>query len=573
MFPYSQPQEVETEEDGDEGGHQLQGGTGGATYPIRRCLNCTADLEGYDGYDGYDGHGEPAVESAFFPCEECGHDPKDDAKLFDGTFPVHNGLCQMESLSGGSMKDYFVLAYDERMLLHSEEDPETSLGETFQNSGHPERPDRLRAVMARLQRSGVLKDCRFLPGREATNEELERCHSTELMAQIAAASQLSAMSNDAKIHLKPDTYVNAHTSLCARLSAGACVDVTLAVVSGAARSGIAICRPPGHHAESNTAMGFCFYNNAAVAARAAQAAGVKRIMIFDWDVHHGNGTQHIFEDDPDVLYASIHRYDHGNFYPGTGSPAAVGGVHEQMARGTCVNIGWPHGGMGDAEYMAAMNHVILPITASFAPDLIILSAGFDAAEGDPIGGCHVSPQCYAHMAAGLQAHAPTVALLEGGYNLKATAACTESTVRALLGQRPVMGSGVSGGGKLSTTLTSAGGMMAVAQALRIQAEFWPCLGALRSAFDQFGYHTPMEQLDTYPGPLYAQHIRHLDENEEYDGDDYNDYDDCYGGDGNEEGGGEGEGEGEETGGLVGAERASTPPWMDDDVMTSKTCIP
>jgi acetoin utilization deacetylase AcuC-like enzyme len=527
-FPYPQPQEVETEEDGDEG---IQEGAL-PTHPVGRCLNCTADL-----YDE--------------PCEECGHDPNMDDLLFDGSVPNGISTCVNEAFSErevhcevGTFKGPFVLAYDERMLLHSEE--------CFENPGHPERPDRLRAIMARLQRSGLLNNCTMLPCREATSEELERCHTPALLSQIAAASQ-SAMSEDKNIiHLKPDTYVNAHTFMCARLSAGACVDVTLAVASGTANSGIAICRPPGHHAESNMAMGFCFYNNAAVAARAAQAVGVKRIMIFDWDVHHGNGTQHIFEDDPDVLYVSIHRYDHGDFYPGTGSPTAVGGRHEPLARGRCVNIGWPHGGMGDADYMAAMNHVILPITASFAPDLILLSAGFDAAEGDPIGGCRVSPQCYAHMAAALQAHAPTVALLEGGYNLEATAACTESTVRALLGQRPV------GGAKLKTNLTSAGGMMAVSQAMRIQGEFWPTLGALRLAYDQISQYGTTG----YHAPSYTQHVpHHLDNCEDYDNyeeyDDYEDYDDV---------------EGEESEPMGG--RATTiMPVLDDDVMTTKTFIP
>lgn len=127
--------------------------------------------------------------------------------------------------------------------------------------------------------------------------------------QLPAHQPASPPSLTSPPSLPADTYVNQHTALCAKLSAGACVDVARAVAAGEARSGVAVVRPPGHHAESNTAMGFCFFNNAGIAARAAQAAGAGRVLVVDWDVHHGNGTQHIFEADPSVLYLSLHRYD------------------------------------------------------------------------------------------------------------------------------------------------------------------------------------------------------------------------------------------------------------------------
>ncbi len=227
--------------------------------------------------------------------------------------------------------------------------------------------------------------------------------------------------------------------------------VAEAVARGEARQGVAVVRPPGHHAESNTAMGFCFFNNAAIAARAAQAAGAKKIIIFDWDVHHGNGTQHIFYDDKSVLYMSMHRHDmyvlwgalvathctrcvynrvssltimfvfsqytsctttsfsssphhphhiifinyhRGRFYPGTGSHTECG---VQAGEGFTVNVPWLEGGMTDGDYLAAMQQVILPIAYEYGPDLMIVSAGFDAAVNDPIGGCFVTPQGFAHM--------------------------------------------------------------------------------------------------------------------------------------------------------------------------------
>lgn len=412
---------------------------------MRRCVNCTAELWDWS------------------ICRDCGHSPEGDAQLFDARGPISagNSVIQVGPRMPTDGSGQPVLAYDERMTLHEEGG----------GTGHPERPDRVRAIMARLEAAAVAGRCRRLPAREANDVELEACHTTELISQIEQAAELSKQAGGRTLHLKPDTYVNSHTALCARLSAGACVDVAVAVATGQAPSGAAICRPPGHHAESNTAMGFCFYNNAAVATRAAQAVGAERVLIFDWDVHHGNGTQHIFEDDPSVLYISIHRHDGGQFYPGTGSVYAVGGP---SALGYCVNVGWPCGGMGNADYLAAMHHVILPVATEFNPDLIILSAGYDAAKGDPIGGCNVTPEAYAHMAAALQAISPTVAILEGGYNLSATAAATEATLRVLLGERPPpvpLGEGP----------TSAG-MAAVAQAARVQSRYWSTLRGVAHMF-------------------------------------------------------------------------------------------
>ncbi|EFN54718.1 hypothetical protein CHLNCDRAFT_24556 [Chlorella variabilis] len=298
---------------------------------------------------------------------------------------------------------------------------------------HPERPDRVRAVMARLQAAQLAGRCRRLPAREATPAEVQACHIPELLEAVDVLSEQARLQGGAGLHFSPDTYVNQHTAMCAKLSAGACVDVAAAVVRGEARAGVAVVRPPGHHAESNTAMGFCFFNNAGIAARAAQAAGAERVLVLDWDVHHGNGTQHIFEGDPSVLYMSLHRHDGGSFYPGTGAAHEVG---EGEGAGYTVNVPWPCGGMRNGDYLAAFHHLLLPIAYEYAPDLVIISAGFDAAEGDPIGGCHLTPECYAHMAAQLQLVAPTVALLEGGYNLLSTAKGTEAVVRVLLGERP-----------------------------------------------------------------------------------------------------------------------------------------
>lgn len=183
---------------------------------------------------------------------------------------------------------------------------------------------------------------------------------------------------------------------------------------------MAINRPPGHHAETNVSQGFCPINNAAIAADAAKRMGAERILLIDWDVHHGNGTENIFYDDEKVLYVSIHRYDNGTFYPGTGHPARCG---SNRGLGYNVNIAWNHfageSTVGDADYMAAFRHVIVPIAEEYQPQLVIVSAGFDAVAGDPIGNCRVSPECFGYMTHMLNSvGAPVVLLLEGGYNLQ-----------------------------------------------------------------------------------------------------------------------------------------------------------
>jgi len=249
-------------------------------------------------------------------------------------------------------------------------------------------------------------------------------------------------------------------------------------------------------------MGFCFLNNAAIAARAARAAGAKRVLILDWDVHHGNGTQvcvrvlcvgggggvlnqtrqqqplksynniappnpqHIFEESADVLYMSLHRWDGGAFYPGTGAPNEAGWG---AGRGFNVNVAWDGAGATDGDYALAMRCVLLPIVSSFDPCLVIISAGFDAAAGDPIGGCRLTPAAFALMTEQLAAAAPTTLLLEGGYNLTATAGATEACVRVLMGEAaPALETGPG----FDVTLP---GWRGVQSALAVQQRFWPCL--------------------------------------------------------------------------------------------------
>ena len=288
---------------------------------------------------------------------------------------------------------------------------------------HPEHPGRLRAIRARLEKDGLVRRCRHVPAREATRSELERVHTPSYVAAIAATAQQPFL------QLDPDTYTNRDSAIAARLAAGGLVDLARAVADGGLANGFALIRPPGHHAEADRAMGFCLFNNVAVAARALQASGsAKRVLIVDWDLHHGNGTQHTFWDDPSVLYFSTHQFP---FYPGTGAISELGAG---AGRGFTINVPWP-AGCGDPEYLAAFDRILLPLAARFAPDLVLVSAGFDAAEGDPLGGMRLSSSGYAAMTERLRrlAGGRLVLALEGGYDLEAISSAAAACVATLLG--------------------------------------------------------------------------------------------------------------------------------------------
>jgi len=274
-------------------------------------------------------------------------------------------------------------------------------------AGHPERPERISAVGAAIDaRDEAL--IRFAP-RAATPDEILRVHDRSHFEQVAAASQR------APAQLDPDTYVSAESFEVALLAAGGTTDLALRVARGELDSGLAAVRPPGHHAESDRAMGFCLFNNVAIAARALQEEeSVDRILILDWDVHHGNGTQHFFESDPSVLYASTHQFP---FYPGTG---AVGEIGVGDGEGFTFNVPLP-AGCGDSEYVGVMERLIAPAAQSFRPEMILISCGFDAHRDDPLAAMNVTREGYRDMGAIVRALADDLCegrlmfVLEGGY--------------------------------------------------------------------------------------------------------------------------------------------------------------
>uniref|UniRef100_A0A674HVW5 UBP-type domain-containing protein n=1 Tax=Taeniopygia guttata TaxID=59729 RepID=A0A674HVW5_TAEGU len=266
----------------------------------------------------------------------------------------------------------------------------------------------------------------------------------------------------------PSVFLCPRSFGCARLAAGGACAAVGAVLRGQVRSALAVLRPPGHHARRGSAGGFCLFNNAAVAARHGQslAGSALRVLILDWDIHHGNGTQEIFEEDPSVLYVSLHRGD-GSFFPGGpgGSPRRRG---RGPGRGFTVNVAWGGPRVGDPEYLTALSRLLLPLAAQFGPELVLVSAGFDAGRGDPLGGCLVSPQTFGlmtHLLGGL-AGGRLVLLLEGGYNLSVTAEGVGQCLGVLLGDPPSLP-------PPGTPQPAA--LRALGRTLRAQRGCWSCL--------------------------------------------------------------------------------------------------
>lgn len=297
---------------------------------------------------------------------------------------------------------------------------------------HPERPDRIRAVRDHLERAGLLASLTEIRPDPCPLESIARVHPVRYIEAIRQACRR------APLRLDPDTVVSPGSWEAALLSAGGALEGCAAVVSGRSSAAFVCTRPPGHHAEADRAMGFCLFNNAAVATRYLQEAWrVARVFIVDWDVHHGNGTQHLFEEDDTVFYFSTHQFP---FYPGTGSRDEKG---RGPGAGFTMNVPLP-AGSGDREYLQVFGDVLRPAIDRFRPEMILISAGFDAHRADPLAGMTLTEAGYAGMtrilkeAADQHCGGRIVSLLEGGYDLAALGASVEAHLREL-GAGPVSG--------------------------------------------------------------------------------------------------------------------------------------
>jgi acetoin utilization deacetylase AcuC-like enzyme len=286
---------------------------------------------------------------------------------------------------------------------------------------HPERPARIAAMIEMaegLKRSAL----EFSAAREASVEELALCHTLEYVGAIERSA------NSERTDFDPDTHASAETWQTAKLAAGGVLLAAEAVLDGAVENAFAMVRPPGHHALSEQAMGFCFFNNVAITASwLVKMRGLRRVLILDWDVHHGNGTQEIFFESSEVLYISTHQYP---FYPGTGWFDETG---RGLGAGFTINAPMP-AGSGDAEYLRVFDRLLLPIARQFRPQFVLISAGFDGHYRDPLGGMRVTENGFVAMARRMRrladeyCHGKMVAVLEGGYDLRALADCGRAVI-------------------------------------------------------------------------------------------------------------------------------------------------
>jgi acetoin utilization deacetylase AcuC-like enzyme len=325
-------------------------------------------------------------------------------------------------------------------------------------NGHPERPERLEALRRGIWQAGLEPRLLMKAPRPATTAEILRVHTPGHLAQVASTTGRNYRF-DADTQAGPDSYS------AALLAAGAAAGAVDRVLDGEIDRAFCAVRPPGHHALPDRAMGFCLFNNVAVAAAHALSRGLERVAIVDFDVHHGNGTQAMFYGDPRVLYVSSHQWP---FYPGTGGVDEVG---EGEGRGFTVNLPLP-AGQADGEYSRVYREIVEPIGRAFDPELVLISAGFDAHRGDPLAGMELTPAGYAELTdvclgiASGAAKGRTVVVLEGGYGLPAVALSAAAVVKGLLGERaePVAPAKASG---LSDIIASY---------RRALKPFWPVLG-------------------------------------------------------------------------------------------------
>ncbi|CAF0704332.1 unnamed protein product [Brachionus calyciflorus] len=305
-------------------------------------------------------------------------------------------------------------------------------------SQHPERPDRIKRILEALKEKGIYNRCDELKSRHATENEIELCHSKSYIQEIKSLRDKSEEELK-QLSKNPDSvFFHSSTFDCASLATGCLLQIVDQVCTNKCLNGVGVIRPPGHHAYSESCSGFCFFNSIAVAARYAQKtySNVKKILILDFDIHHGNGTQDIFLEDDSVLFISLHRYDNGCFYP-IDSGSNYDEVGKGNGKGYNVNIPWNQQTAGDAEYTAAFLRIIMPIAYQFNPDLVLVSAGFDGATGDPLGRYNITPNGFAQMTKLLcsLADGKVILGLEGGYNLTSISESMASCVSILLGDK------------------------------------------------------------------------------------------------------------------------------------------
>lgn len=301
------------------------------------------------------------------------------------------------------------------------------------NGYHPESPERLRIIYQMLQDEDMAGRFLTFSPRPATTEELAWVHTSRYIQTIAATA------GHRLTMLDPDTYACAQSFDIAKLAAGGVLVAVDKVLSGEVQNAFAFIRPPGHHAEANRAMGFCLFNNVAIAANyCIKIHKLQKVLIIDWDLHHGNGTQHSFYERGDILYFSTHQYP---YYPGTGHITEVG---SGAGKGFTVNVPLPTG-PGDGEYFFIFEEILEPIAQEYKPDIVFVSAGFDIYYQDPLGGMQVTPSGFANLCriildlAADTCHGRVILVLEGGYHLQGLREATKAVLKTMRGDMLAQG--------------------------------------------------------------------------------------------------------------------------------------
>ncbi|XP_015267287.1 PREDICTED: histone deacetylase 10 [Gekko japonicus] len=355
------------------------------------------------------------------------------------------------------------LIYDDEMTSHRLlwEDPICDI----------EIPERLSSCYKNLKCYNLVERCLSVPVREGTEDEITLVHSLDYLEVVKNTQKMSeeelrkASANYDAVFFHPTTY------RCAKLAVGATLQLVDAVMSGTTRNGMALVRPPGHHSQRDAANGFCVFNNVAIAAKYTQRKyDVQRVLIVDWDVHHGQGIQYIFEEDPSVLYFSWHRFEHQRYWPSL-RESNYDVVGRGKGEGFNMNVPWNKIGMKNSDYLAVFLHVLLPVAFEFDPELVLVSAGYDSGIGDPEGQMSATPECFAHLTHFLMhlAKGKLCVVLEGGYHLRSLSESVCMTIKTLLGD-PLPA---------------------------LSGEMKPCLSALESMHDVRAAHKPYWKCFSY----------------------------------------------------------------------------
>jgi acetoin utilization deacetylase AcuC-like enzyme len=299
------------------------------------------------------------------------------------------------------------ISYDDHMLLH-------------QTDSHPESPQRLISIIEAIKKNNLLEKLIFFKGRKCTRDELLIAHSDRYIDTLETAYRSGNWMSMNKLY-GGDCYFNQNTLNAAKMAVGSTINLADRIMEGTIHNGFSIVRPPGHHANRDSPSGFCIFNNVAITALHCRNRG-NRVLIVDWDIHHGDGTESIIRGEKNIMLFSVQRYDNGKYYPQTGGTKAQQNI---------IDIGLNQTGTDKIYYELFID--MLSQMTKFAPDIIIVSSGFDAVNGDPLGGYNLSPSCYGYLTKLLINVCPKILLvLEGGYNCEQISLCSVECLRTLI---------------------------------------------------------------------------------------------------------------------------------------------